>query len=148
MEYGGMFFSFYLPVPRSQGTWGTRDSEWLNLRCLKDSGTKIMAFQCEGHRCEWCFLRTRVQFRPIRPKLRWRWTAIANILARSVLSVNLQSHAVQNFLLPGTRSAHLSLASTPNLAADSKSYSIQCALFCIVSHEILTALATRNFKKR
>ena len=51
------FSRFPFSVPRRQGTWGTLDSECLNLHCLKDSGTKIMAFQCDGHRCEWCFLK-------------------------------------------------------------------------------------------
>ena len=78
------------------------------------------------------FKSTRVQ--TICPKLCWRWTAIANILARSVLSVKLQSHALQNFLPPGTRPARRSLASTLSLVADSKSSSIQCALFCFVLH--------------
>ena len=55
MDYGGMFFLFSLPVRRSQGTSGTRDSECRNLRRLKDSGTKIVSFQCEGHRREWRF---------------------------------------------------------------------------------------------
>ena len=57
MDCGGMFSRFPFSVPRRQGTWGTLDSECLNLHCLKDSGTKTMAFQCEGHRCEWCFLK-------------------------------------------------------------------------------------------
>eukprot|EP00434_Breviolum_minutum_P042511 symbB.v1.2.037840.t1/scaffold5704.1/size25988/1 len=37
-------------------------------------------------------------------------------------------------MIPSTRSACRSLASTFSLVADSKSSSIQCALFCIVSH--------------
>ena len=32
----------------SQGTWDTSDSECFNLHHRTDSGTKIMAFQCEG----------------------------------------------------------------------------------------------------
>ena len=50
---------FFLPVQRSQGTWGTRDSECLNWRCLKDSGTNIiiMAFPREGRWYEWLFLK-------------------------------------------------------------------------------------------
>ena len=37
---------------RSQGNWRPLDSECLILRYLKDSGTKILAFQCEGRRYE------------------------------------------------------------------------------------------------
>ena len=84
---------------RSQGTWGMR--EFLNFHCLKDSGAEMMAFQCEGRRYEWRFAKHQR----------------TDDLPKSVLSVdshcqstckvcassaNLQFHAVQNFLLPGT----------------------------------------------
>ena len=39
---------------RGRGLWGTRDSECFNLCRLKDSGTKILAFQ---GRYEWCILK-------------------------------------------------------------------------------------------
>ena len=39
-------------MQRSQGNWRPLDSECLILRYHKDSGTKIMAFQCEGRRYE------------------------------------------------------------------------------------------------
>ena len=85
---------------RSQGTWGMRDSECLNVHDVKDSGTKIMAFECEGRSYESCFVSTIGQM--ICPNRYWVWTDIAHLLAPSVSSVNLQFHAVQNFLLPGT----------------------------------------------
>ena len=69
----------------SQGTQGTRDSECLNLRYLKDSETKTMAFQCEGCRYEWRFVKH--QRTDDLPKSVWRWTAIANRLARFVSTI-------------------------------------------------------------
>ena len=67
-------------------------------------------------------------------------------LPRFVPGVNLQFHRVEELL----SSRHSICASKlgKHLVADSKSSSIQCAMSCIVSHEISTALATRNFKKR
>lgn len=149
IDYGGMFFSFSLlrsAQPRHL-SWGTRDSECINLHCLKDSGTKIMAFQCEGHRCEmWVMLFKAPGFRR-RAWSCWRWTAIVNILARSVLSVNLQSHAAE--LLTSRHSICApKLSKHPQPCCWFQSSSIRCALFCIVRHENFAALATRNFKKR
>jgi len=54
-KHGLWRHAFSLPVPRSQGTWGTHDSECLNFRCLNHSGAKIMAFQGEGQMWEVLF---------------------------------------------------------------------------------------------
>ena len=130
MDDGGMFFPFSLPA-RSQGTWGTwgtRDSECLNLHCLRDSGTKIMAFQCEGRRLFKApeFGRSAQICVESGQPLQIYWQSLCPV-------------PIVNFMRCRT--------SCFQAVADSKSSSIQCAMLCIVSHKISTALPTQNVKR-